>query len=325
MGRRGPGLAKLEQLLENLKREINLTSLTTLKNAKIAESAEDGGFAVAKLAVTDATAPDTDETFTLVDFAGTSHVFTFKRTDNVVTNNNVGINTARGTNEAAVATQIAASINDATATTSGKITAVVDGDNVIIKQSTAGTAGNRTNSESTDGMTLGNFLGGAGYGLGALSTEVAPKSFIQTIGGDIITTIEVDLTGLKSKNDVGDVIGVASTAGAYIAEVSDAVNGIIYKVEMSCLELPTASSNVGLDIDIASAADPTSDYDDDLSAANVVLAMGGNSAKGTNFTGLTPTITSGHYLYLLTGATHTGDSVYTGGKFAIRLYGRATF
>ena len=325
MGKRGPGLAKLEKLLENLKREINLTSLTTLKNAKIAESAEDGGFAVAKIAVTDHGDVNDGGTMTLVDAEGTSHVFTFETGDDVVTNNNVGCQTAVAANEAAVAAQIVLAVNDATATTNGKITATRDGNNVILKQTIAGTAGNRTNTDAVNGMLVNSFLGGAGYGLGALSTEVAPKSFIQTIGGDIITTIEVDLTGLKSRNDVGDVIGVASTAGAYIAEVSDAVNGIIYKVELSCLETPTASSNPGLDIDIASAADPTADYDDDLSGANVVLASGNNSAKGVTFTGLTPTITSGHYLYLLTGATHTGDSVYTGGKYAIRLYGRATF
>ena len=35
--------------------------------------------------------------------------------------------------------------------------------------------------------------------------------------------------------------------------------------------------------------------------------------------------TSSHYLYLLSGDTHTGASVYTAGKLIIKLYGHATF
>ena len=175
-----------------------------------------------------------------------------------------------------------------------------------------------------DGHIIGKSQ--ATYGAGALSTEVAPTTRISKVGNEICTTIAVDLTGLKSANDVGDAIGLDGTDGAYLLQYSTTTHGILYKVEVACIELPTADSNVCLDIDliVQSAADVA--YDDDISGGTSIFAAGGNFALGTTIQNLVVGApTNAHYLCLATGATHTGASVYTAGKLIIKLYGHASF
>ena len=165
----------------------------------------------------------------------------------------------------------------------------------------------------------------ATYGAGALSTEIAPSTKIYNFMGDIITTIQVDLTGLKSANDDGDIIGLDGTDGAYLLQYKTATHGILYKSEVICVELPTASSNECLDFDIAAVAAADGAYDDDANAGTFHTG-GGNVALGTSQVDLAMgTLTNNHYVYLLTGATHSGASVFTGGKLVIKLYGRASF
>ena len=160
----------------------------------------------------------------------------------------------------------------------------------------------------------------ATYGAGALSTAVAPKVQIRTVSGEIITTLKIDLTGLKSKSDVDDVIGVDGVAKAYFIRIVTATHGFVYRGEMSCIELPTASTNVGLDIDLASEGVDTGAYDTDGNGYTSIIAAGGNWALGLTKTFLQGPLAN-EYIYLLTGATHTGDSVYTGGQFIIKFYG----
>ena len=101
--------------------------------------------------------------------------------------------------------------------------------------------------------------------------------------------------------------------------------GILYKVEMSCLELPTASSNVGLDFDIFADSNATRAYDYDISGADTTFTGGGNIALNQTIQMLNPTATADDYFYLATGATHTGDSDHTAGKLMIKFYGHASF
>jgi hypothetical protein len=161
----------------------------------------------------------------------------------------------------------------------------------------------------------------ASYGAGAISTESAPQYYKARQGRDIITTVAVDLTGLASKNDDGDVIGLAAGGSAYILRYRSAQTGIIYKIEMTCLELPTASSNVGLDIDLFSSSDGTRIYDYDISGATQVIAAGGDMVIGDTLQNLTDHGANNDYYYLVTGNTHTGDSTYTAGKIMIKFYG----
>ena len=166
----------------------------------------------------------------------------------------------------------------------------------------------------------------ATYGAGMISTEVAPATYISKLAnGDIVTTVDIDLTGLKKANDVGDAIGLDGTDGAYFLQYSTATHGILYRIEVSCLELPTGT-NVLKDVDVIAQSAADVAYDDDVSGGTALLTMGGNMAKGQTFTNETvspPTDT--HYLVLADGATSTGAALFTAGKITVRLYGRASF
>jgi|TARA_R100000084_G_scaffold104816_1_gene61748 hypothetical protein len=161
----------------------------------------------------------------------------------------------------------------------------------------------------------------ASHGAGAVSTESSPQYYKARQGRDIITTVAVDLTGLANKNDVGDVIGLDTGGSAYIFKYVPAETGIIYKIEMTCLELPTASSNVGLDIDLFSSSNATRAYDYDISSATQVIDAGGDMVLGDTLQNLADHGAANDYYYLVTGNTHTGDSTYTAGKLMIKFYG----
>ena len=159
------------------------------------------------------------------------------------------------------------------------------------------------------------------YGAGMISTEIVPQYTRAKVGRDIITTVLIDLTGLANKNDVDDVIGLAAGGAAYFYKNVVAENGIIHKIEMTCLELPTASSNVGLDVDLVSNSAATRVYDNDGSGYTSVIAAGADMVLGDTLQNLDDHGAANDYYYLVTGATHTGDSTYTAGKLMIKFYG----
>lgn len=115
-------------------------------------------FAEAIIQVTDFANIVHNSTITLVDSAGVNHVYTFK-TDSVATNaNQVGIQGAGSNSD--VATQIKASLNDATSTAANAISVSgFSAPKVVIIQQTAGAGGNRSNI-GTAGVTVQDFTGG---------------------------------------------------------------------------------------------------------------------------------------------------------------------
>tara|TARA_R100000458_G_C8231391_1_gene212973 strand:+ start:81 stop:689 length:609 start_codon:yes stop_codon:yes gene_type:complete len=164
---------------------------------------------------------------------------------------------------------------------------------------------------------------GQTWGAGAIGTGSPNKSFRTTdpISGDIITTIEIGLKGLKSASDDGDIIGLDGTDGAYLIQYQTATHGILYKSEVICVELPTASSNVALDFDLGAVSAADGAYDDDANAGTFHTG-GSNVALGTSTVDrVQGTLTNNHYIYLLTGAAHTGASVFTAGRLVIKLHG----
>ena len=164
---------------------------------------------------------------------------------------------------------------------------------------------------------------GQTWGAGLIGTGSSNKSFRATdpISGDIITTIEIDLEGFKSANDDGDIIGLDGTDGAYLIQYQTSKFGILYKSEIICVELPTASSNVALDFDLGAIAAADGAYNEDASGG-AFHTGGSNVALGTSTVDrVQGTITNNHYIYLLTGATHSDVSVFTAGKLVIKLHG----
>ncbi len=168
-------------------------------------------------------------------------------------------------------------------------------------------------------------LKSATHGAGAIGTEVAPTTRVSQINDEKITTITLDLTGLKKKSDIGDVIGLDGVNGAYLLQYKTATHGILYKAEISCLELPTGT-NVLKDFDLIAIASATLTFDGDASGGTSILASGGNIALGQTIRSLAVgSPTNEHYLYLAEGATSTDAQLFTAGKLVIRLYGHASF
>jgi len=172
---------------------------------------------------------------------------------------------------------------------------------------------------------------GTVWGAGAISTEIAPKVHVTNLGGQILTSIHIDLTGLKKKSDVGDAIGLDGVTGAYFLQYKAATHGQLYKAEISCLEAPTAASNNLLDIDVYLHS-AIIDYDGDATASSGIqlIDMGGNNmvlGKTTQnlVTGMSNATHDNWYLYLADGATSTGADVFTAGKAVINLYGTVVF
>ena len=161
----------------------------------------------------------------------------------------------------------------------------------------------------------------SGAGMVSTLNGLRPVINIVTLNNVTTTTIQVALKGLKSKNDVDDVIGLGAGGQARLCKITAAEMGQIFKISMSCTELPTASSNVGLDIDLRSGANLVRAYDFDLSAGTSLIAAGGNWALGKTIEQLVTVPTANHALYLTTGGAHTGDSVYTAGQLVITLHG----
>lgn len=158
----------------------------------------------------------------------------------------------------------------------------------------------------------------AEHGAGAIGTAFAPRTRRWTENGVIVTQIEIDLTGLSSKGTENDVIGLATGGAAYIGRNVVATNGVIFKTEVSCLEVPT-----GGDADIifvmGSAADEA--YDDTVANTAVIADGTGDWTLGETVTKTTG-ITANYYYYMTQGATD-GPAAYTAGQFLIRTYGHA--
>ena len=166
--------------------------------------------------------------------------------------------------------------------------------------------------------------GATGRGAGAL-TGSAFSVKTANINGECVTTILVDLEGMKSKDDEGDVIGIAGTANSYLMKWETARHGVAYKLEMACLEAPTGGTE---DIDLRSNSSATATYDTDGSSYTALLAAGGDWSVGKRLgtdgaNGTQTQIANNDYLYLVAGDANT-DGVYTAGKYVIKIYGVKT-
>lgn len=161
----------------------------------------------------------------------------------------------------------------------------------------------------------------AEHGAGAIGTGVAPATYRwKQDDGTIITEIKVDLTGLACKGDAAkDAIGLAAGGAAYIGRYVTATCGIVYRVEMSCLELPgEGTATITTDIDLGAEDVGTTAYDGAVD--DVVIDTGGIVA-GATYVDDAPALTANDYLYLVEGDTTAATGVYNAGQIVVRLYG----
>ena len=161
------------------------------------------------------------------------------------------------------------------------------------------------------------------------------------INGEVITTLFIDLQGRQCPDTAEDVIGLdQATDPAYITKITTLKNGIIYRGELICVEVPTGTG-ITARIDLVAFDDGTKTSGDliDIDAeADAELIVDKNESwklgeirefqqSGVSDAYPLNTIPSGgiqdDYLYLAAGATVAGGE-YTAGKFILRLYGVPT-
>jgi hypothetical protein len=162
----------------------------------------------------------------------------------------------------------------------------------------------------------------AEHGAGAIGTAFAPRTYRYTREGVIITEIHVDITGLGCKGDAAkDAIGLAAGGDAPIGRYVVATCGVVFRIEMICLELPgEGTATITADIDLGAEDDGDVAYDgpvDDV-VINTASLVAGEMAI-TNV----PALTANDYLYLVEGDTAATTGVYNAGQYIIRLYGHA--
>lgn len=153
------------------------------------------------------------------------------------------------------------------------------------------------------------------HGAGVIGTGFAPMTYRYSMNGIIITEIKVDLQGLTSKDTANDVIGLAAGGVAYIGRNVVATNGVIFKIELICLETPAGGDN---DVNVVANASATLAYDD--AGGTTYGINGGDAVAGQMIQNLVQGLTANHYFYLTAG---TGDTAaaYTAGQFIVRLHG----
>jgi hypothetical protein len=162
----------------------------------------------------------------------------------------------------------------------------------------------------------------AEHGAGAIGTAFAPRTYRYTREGVIITEIHVDITGLACKGDAAkDAIGLAAGGAAYIGRYVTATCGIVFRIEMICLELPgEGTATITADIDLGAEDTATTTYDqavDDVVINTASLVAGEMASTDV------PALTANDYLYLVEGDTAATTGVYNAGQYIIRLYGHA--
>ena len=146
----------------------------------------------------------------------------------------------------------------------------------------------------------------------------APTMRVAKVNGEIVTTILINIGGgsIVSSSTAGDVIGENDTANAYVTRLTRTINGLVYRGEMVCLEVPTTG-----DPDINLCANSSGTIAEDAAGEGQhVLVNGGTWTLALK---ADLTIPSGgindDYLYLTHGGTTAGT--YDAGKYMIKLYG----
>ncbi|MHC5062072.1 MAG: hypothetical protein ACYTFK_13485 [Planctomycetota bacterium] len=180
-----------------------------------------------------------------------------------------------------------------------------------------GVTGNVTGNVTGEVTALGS-AETAEHGAGAIGTGTAPVTYrYNAANGDIITEIQIDVTGLQSKDTANDVIGLVTDApDAYLGQVTAAVWGVLYKMELICLEAPAGGDD---DINVIFNSTGTLGYDD---AGGTTGLDAGVLAIGESVVDLSPGVTEDDYVYLTAGTGDT-DVEYSAGQYIIRFYGHA--
>jgi len=173
-------------------------------------------------------------------------------------------------------------------------------------------------------LSVGTFVGvsvGTPEG-GGMDASDAVSISVGEFNSEIVTTLFVNIGAgsILSSGTAGDVIGNDGVANAYITRITTAVNGVVYKGEIICLEAPA-----GGDTDINVCANSSGTIAEDAAGEGEhVLANCGVHTYGLRTVFDATVMTAGvglvnDYIYLTHGTATAGT--YNAGKFLIRFYG----
>jgi len=160
---------------------------------------------------------------------------------------------------------------------------------------------------------------GGGFPAECLTTSV------NKFGNVIETTVLVDLAkGAGGGGTADDVIGtndVADAGGAYIADLDDQINGVLFAVKFSCIELPTGGDP---DINLVFSATGTDAHDAAVTGGTVLLnnadlTLGESATTAAGATVIAGGTNALNYVYLTSGTAT--NAAYTAGKLIITFYG----
>jgi len=162
----------------------------------------------------------------------------------------------------------------------------------------------------------------AEHGAGAIGTAFAPRTYRYNLNGDIVTEIHVDLTGLAVVGTAAkDAIGLAAGGVAYIGRYVTATYGIVYRIEMLCVEAPgQGTATITQDIDLGADDEGDIVYD---GGVDDIIVNTGTLVAGEVVVNNVPALTADDYIYLIEGDTAATTGVYNAGQYIIRFYGHA--
>ena len=176
-----------------------------------------------------------------------------------------------------------------------------------------------TNGVKVNGLTICESATGtaAGGGIDAVSPTIAVGDY----NSEIVTTVFIDIGAgsIVSSSTAGDVIGEDDVANAFVTQITEAVNGLVYAGEIICLEVPTTGDP---DVNVCANASGTI-AEDAAGEGEHVLANCGVHTLGLRTTFTIPSGgISNDFIYLTHGGTTAGT--YDAGKFLIRFFGAKT-
>jgi len=154
---------------------------------------------------------------------------------------------------------------------------------------------------------------GGGFNItGAVSISVGEYN------SEIVTSIFVDIGvgSILSSSTAGDVIGEDGVAAAFITKLTTAINGVVYRGEMICLEVPTTGDP---DVNLCANASGTIAEDAAGEGEHVLINGGVATLAVKNDIAVPSGGIQDDFIYLTHGGTTAGT--YDAGKFLIRFYG----
>jgi len=172
------------------------------------------------------------------------------------------------------------------------------------------------------GATTNDVLQSAEHGAGAIGTGTigAPQTYRRTENGVIIKTIKFDITGLGVVGTAAkDAIGLVAGGAAYIGRYVVATDGICFRIELFCIEVPgEGTATITQDIDIGAEDSAATIYDgavDDIIVNSAALVAGEQVVVDA------PALTANDYIYIIEGDTAATTGVYDAGQFILKFYG----